>query len=61
MGSRASATSSGRSTKTSTNASGASAPLASACRARAVWRSAAKGEMKEVMAMVDESAKSFAT
>lgn len=43
------------------NSSGASSPLTSACSARAVARSAAKGEMKEVMAIVDESAKSFAT
>lgn len=61
LGSRASATSSGRSTKTSMNSRGASLPLTSACRLRAVWRSAAKGEMKDVMAIVEESANSLAT
>jgi hypothetical protein len=61
LGSRASATSSGKSTKTSTKAKGESEPVVTACSSRACLRSALKGEMKDVMAIVDESAKSFAT
>ena len=64
FGSRFSATSSGTSTKTSTKGSGASSGCSGegrACSSRAVARSAWYGEMKDVMAMVHESAKSLAT
>jgi hypothetical protein len=61
LGSRASATSRGMSTKTSTKARGSSEPVVTACRSRAVARSALYGEMKDVMAIVDESANSLAT
>ena len=43
------------------NGSGESVFLVSACRSRAIWRSALYGEMKEVRAMVVESANSLAT
>jgi hypothetical protein len=61
LGSRASATSSGMSTKTSTKARGSSEPVVTACRSRAVARSALYGEMKDVIAIVELSAKSRAT
>ena len=64
FGSLCSATSMGISTKTSMKASGSSsrwAALVAACSSRASWRSFRYGEMKEAMAMVEESAKSLAT
>ena len=47
--------------KTSMNGSGLSVFLVSAWSSRAIWRSALYGEMKEVSAIVVESAKSLAT
>lgn len=62
FGSRCSATSTGISTKTSMNGIASSPSLpAAAWRSRAIFRSAIYGEMKDVRANVEESAKSKAT
>lgn len=62
FGSLCSAISTGISTKTSIKGIASSPPwLADVCKSRAIFRSALYGEMKEVRAIVEESAKSFAT
>lgn len=62
FGSRCSAISTGMSTKTSINGMESSLPPASAVwSSRAICRSARYGEMKDVRAIVEESAKSLAT
>lgn len=62
FGSRCSATSTGISMKTSMNGIESSLPwLAATCRSRAILRSDLYGEIKEVRAMVEESANSLAT
>lgn len=62
FGSRFSATSIGMSMNTSMKGILSSPPwLAEACRSRAFFRSALYGEINEVRAIVEESAKSFAT
>jgi hypothetical protein len=62
FGSRCSATSMGISMKTSIKGIAASPFwLAEICKSRAIFRSALYGEMNDVKAIVEESAKSFAT